>query len=678
MPKEIDPSVIKRVEELRQALHFHNYRYFVLDDPQISDAEYDRMMKELIELEEAFPELASPDSPSARVGSAPLDKFETAAHTIPMLSLDKGFSESDILDFDLRVKRGLGLPETEAILYTAEPKIDGVAVEIVYQDGVLTTASTRGDGRMGEVITANVKTVSSVPLHLLESDDRPVPPLLEVRGEIFLSLPNFEKLNRERADQGEPLFANPRNAAAGSLRQLDSAITAQRPLEIFIYGIGVAEGLETSSQAGTIDVLKSLGFRTNPLIRPRIGIQEILDFYQELDSVRLELSYEIDGLVMKVDDFDYQRRLGATSRRPRWALAIKFEATQERTCVKDIQVQVGRTGALTPVALLEPVSVGGVTVSRATLYNEDEVKKKDVRIGDMVFVRRAGDVIPEIVKVIESSRNGSERKFSMPAFCPVCGKPVRRISGEVVTRCVNVSCPAQIKANIRHFASKRAFDIDGLGEKLIDQMVDRGVISDYADLFTLNRQTLENLHRMAAKSSDNLINAIEGSKKVSFSRFLYAMGIRNVGNHVADVLAAAFDRLEAVRKARKEDLEVIREIGPAVAESIADFFAEEKNQSAIDRLLNLGVQIEYPQPVRKEAALSGKTFVLTGKLESMTRDEAGHLIEQLGGSVTGSVSKKTDYVVVGESPGSKLDQAQKYGVSVLSESEFKEMIGQGE
>ncbi len=673
MVSEIDPAVINRVEELRSALHHHNHRYFVLDDPVISDAEYDRMMKELIELEEAWPALASPDSPSARVGSPPLDKFETVPHTIPMLSLDKGFSESDIIDFDLRVKRGIGLSETEEILYTAEPKIDGVAVELVYVDGLLTVASTRGDGEVGELITANVKTVASVPLRL-HSDNIRIPSRLEVRGEIFLSRKNFEKLNRDRITQDQPLFANPRNAAAGSLRQLDSAITARRPLEIFVYGIGVSEGLSTRSHAQAIDILKSLGFRTNPLVRPGIGISGILEFYRQLDEIRLDLPYEIDGLVIKVDDFGYQEKLGATSRRPRWALAIKFEAVQERTRVLDIQVQVGRTGALTPVAFLEPVSVGGVTVSRATLHNEDEVEKKDVRIGDSVFVRRAGDVIPEIVKVIESSRDGSERRFSMPAVCPVCGEPARRISGEAVTRCVNVSCPAQIKANIRHFAGKAAFDIDGLGEKLIDQMVERRIISDYADLFALDRQTLESMERMGAKSADNLVNAIAESRRVSFSRFLYALGIRHVGEHVAAVLAQNFDNLDAVRNTGKDPLEAIHEIGPVVAQSISDFFAEMKNQATVDRLLKSGVEILYDPQVKKDTALSGKIFVLTGKLESMTRDEAKKRIEQLGGSVTGSVSKKTDYVVAGESPGSKLSQAQKHGVAILSESEFREMI----
>ena len=673
MAINVDPHIEARAAYLRKELHRHNYRYFVLDDPEISDAEYDRMMQELIAIEQNYPTLARPDSPTARVGSEPLDKFDTVAHSIPMLSLDKGFSVNEIVEFDQRVKRTLNT--SGDIDYTAEPKLDGVAVELVYENGRLSTASTRGDGEVGEVITPNIKTISSVPLILKAQAGQDLPPLLEVRGEVIISKENFEALNKRRLAENQPLFANPRNAAAGSLRQLDSRITAQRPLEIYAYGVGKAPELTAAdSHAEVMRRLAQLGFRINPLIRYQIDLSQVLEYYQYLNQKRLSLSYEIDGMVVKVDRFSDQQKLGTTSKRPRWAIAIKFEALQERTRVLDIQVQVGRTGALTPVAHLESVNVGGVNVSRASLHNEDEVRKKDVRIGDHVFVQRAGDVIPEVVKVITSARDGSERPFEMPKSCPVCGARAVRDEAEAITRCINIACPAQLKANIKHFAAKGAFDIDGLGDKLIDQLVDKGYVASYADIFELSWDQLRQLERMGDKSAENLISEMAASKKVAFSRFLYAIGIRHVGQHTANILAARYKKLDSLSKATKSELEAIDGIGPVVAESIAEFFNREENLATIQAMLASGVEIQAESESPKSSHLAGRTFVLTGKLESMTRDQAKQQIEAAGGKVTGSVSSKTDYVVAGEAAGSKMDKARELGVMILSEPEFKALF----
>ena len=674
MTDSVNSEIERRIAFLRQELHRHNHRYFVLDEPVISDAEYDRLMKELIELEEAWPQFLRPDSPSARVGSPPLEKFETVPHNVKMMSLDKGFNKEDLISFDQRVRKLLK-SESE-ILYTAEPKIDGVAVELIYENGMLIMASTRGDGVTGEVITANVKTIQTVPIRLQKNEHLPIPALIEVRGEIFISKENFKSLNEERANQNLSLFANPRNAAAGSLRQLDSSITAQRPLEIYIYNVSDAAVVQTDSQAGTLQKLKQLGFRINSLILEKASLSEIIAYFRDLDARRLELAYEIDGMVVKVDRFKDQHALGVTSRSPRWAIAIKFKALQERTQVLDIQVQVGRTGALTPVAHLEPVSVAGVMVSRATLHNEDEVLRKDVRIGDMVFVQRAGDVIPEVVKVITSSRSGSERQFVMPSVCPECGMPVFRDEEEAATRCVNEECPAIIKGNIKHFAAKGAFDIDGLGDKLIDQLVDRQLIFSYADLFTLSVEVLKDLDRMGEKSAQNIVVAIENSKQISFARFLFALGIRHAGEHIARILAVEFEDIESISVATAEMLEAIEGIGPIVAHSIVDFFAQGKNRNTIDQLIKSGVTIEKNKEknVNRDAPLMGLTFVLTGKLETMTRSQAKKIIEGAGGAVTGSVSSRTDYLVAGDSPGSKWDKAKVLGVKIINESGLKNMV----
>lgn len=679
MPGAIESKTVERMEWLRRELHRHNYRYYVLDDPEISDAAYDRMMQELTALETAHPDRITPDSPTARVGAPPLSSFSSAPHAIPMLSLDNGFTDSDILDFDQRVRK---LLETDRpILYTAEPKLDGIAVEIVYENGYLTIGTTRGDGLNGELVTENIRTIRPVPLVLQPGPDGIVPPLLEVRGEVFINHSGFQALNRRRREEALPVFANPRNAAAGSLRQLDSAITALRPLDIFFYGVGRTQGLFAASHWEMLGRLKSLGFKINPLIKPRIPISEVLVFYRELAMKRHDLAYEIDGMVIKVDDLSLRERLGEKSRSPRWAIAYKFKAVQETTRLLGIEVQVGRTGALTPVAILEPVRVGGVTVSRATLHNEDEIAQKDIRIGDTVFVERAGDVIPKVVKPVVSSRSGDEKIFQMPRTCPVCNSDTVREKSETgarleaVTRCINAACPAQLKERIKHFAAKSAFDIEGLGDKLVEQLVDKGMIASSADLFLLKRDTLGAMERMGEKSADNLVNAIEKSKTVSFSRFLFGLGIRYVGENVAEILAAHYSHIGQLATATEEALTAVDGIGEVIARSVAAFFRQEENKSLVTALLDHGVTIAYPEEKSKAPSkLTGKSFVLTGTLRSMTRSEAKKKITSLGGKVTGSVSRNTDYLVAGEAAGSKLSTAEALGVPVIDEARLRDMI----
>jgi DNA ligase (NAD+) len=666
----MNEDVKKRVAELRQALHRHNHLYYVLDEPEISDAEYDRLMQELTSLEMAYPEIVEPDSPTQRVGAPPLASFESVAHTIPMLSLENAFDEEE-----KRVRRYL---KTDSpLLYTAEPKLDGVAVEMVYEKGRLVEASTRGDGYIGELITLNIRTIKTVPLVILNTIAVAVPSRLEVRGEVFIPVEAFRQLNEERLDKGEPLFANPRNAAAGSLRQLDSRVTARRPLEIFCYGVGVVTDIEFTSHWEILQALKTLGCRVNPDTKPQATLEEIIAYYRDLLDRRHEFPYEMDGMVVKVDDLTLQKRLGEKSRSPRWAVAHKFPATQETTRLLKIDVQVGRTGALTPVAHLKPVSVGGATVSRATLHNEDEINKKDVRIGDTVLIQRAGDVIPEVVKVITTKRTGVEEPFQMPALCPVCSSHVLRLEDEAAWRCVNANCPAQVKERIKHFASKRAFDMDGLGDKLVGQLVDKGLLTSYSDLFFLDKATLAGLERMAQKSAQNLMDAIDGSKEISFGRFIYALGIRHVGEHIAHVLARRFKSLGALMSASDEDLIAIDEIGPQVSHSVRAFFDNPENQRNIERMIEEAGVTFATEKAMAEEPLAGKTIVLTGALESMTRAEVKARIEAMGGNVSSSVSRKTTYVVAGKDPGSKLDKAKELGITVLDEEEFAELLSQG-
>jgi DNA ligase (NAD+) len=666
-------EVMRELDELRRKVERHSHLYYVNAEPEISDAEYDRLFRRLEELERAHPHLVTPDSPTQRVGAEPQAVFSPVEHRVPMLSLQNAFSEQEVHEFDARVRRLL--KEEGPVEYAVEPKIDGLAVEAVYESGRLTVASTRGNGTVGENITQNLKTLLDLPITVLElSTGLAAPRLLEVRGEAYMELEEFERLNRERLDRGLSPFANPRNAAAGSLRQLDHRVTARRKLRMFCYGVGTLEGHAFETHWEMMMAVQAWGFRVNrPHIRLCGSPAEVIAYCRELEERRAEFPYEIDGAVIKVNALALQERLGAVSRSPRWALAWKFKPTQETTRIRKIEVQVGRTGALTPVAHLDPVEVAGVTVRRATLHNQEEIEKKDVRVGDTVVVQRAGDVIPEVVKVVEPMRTGSETVFSMPDACPVCGSPVARRPGEAVVRCPNKNCPAQVRAAIRHFVSRGAMDIDGLGVKIVDQLIDRGLVREPADLYTLDLEKLLELDKIAEKSAGNILRAIESSKRTALDRFIYALGIRHVGEHVARVLARRFGRMDRLRKATEEELREVPEIGPQIAESVVSYFADETRSRHLDRLLE---QVVLEEPEGAEAAsLAGRTFVLTGALESMSRGDAQERIERLGGRVASSVSGRTDYVVAGAAPGSKLAKARDLGVDVLSEAEFLELTG---
>lgn len=664
----------RRIERLRQEIEQHNYNYFVLNQPTISDAEYDRLLRELQQLEEQFPQFKSPTSPTQRVGHRPQTEFKTVRHSIPMLSLANAFSDTEVREFDARVKK---LAETEEIVYLAEPKFDGLAVELVYEDGVFVLGATRGDGETGEDVTQNLKTIKSIPLKLRQPKDLSIPKRLEVRGEVYMEIDDFRKLNEAREKVGEPLFANPRNAAAGSLRQLDPKITAQRRLQIYCYDVGETEGLALRSQRELLQILPRLGLRVCPIYKVCTSIDEALEFYRELQAQREKLPYEIDGVVIKVDDFELRRAIGEVSRNPRWAIAYKFPPKQATTRVRDIIVQVGRTGKLTPVAVLEPVSLGGVTVQHATLHNQDEIEKKDIRIGDWVLLQRAGDVIPEVVQAIASRRTGTEKKFTMPERCPVCGDRVVRLPDEVDYRCVNISCPARVKESILHYASKGAADIEGLGERWVEALMNAGLVKEIPDLYRLKERVLElvRLERMGPKLAENLLKAIEKSKKISLARFIYGLGIRHVGEHLAELLAQHFRSLDALMNASEEELLTVEEVGPTVAQSIRSFFQDERNRELIHRLLKAGVVIEAPAQQAIFSPVVGKTFVFTGTLKSFTRSQAEALVKSAGGRVSASVSRKTDYVIAGEDAGSKLERARALGVPVLSEEEFQKLIG---
>ena len=660
----------KRIEALREQIRHHNYLYYVLDAPEIPDAEYDRLLRELQQLEAEHPELVTPDSPTQRVGAEPLKAFGEVRHEVPMLSLDNAFSDEELADFDRRVRERLGTDKP--VDYAAEPKLDGLAVSLLYEDGVLVRGATRGDGTTGEDITQNVRTIPAVPLRLL---GKGWPRRLEVRGEVYMSHEGFRRLNEMAEKKGHKPFVNPRNAAAGSLRQLDPRVTAERPLEIYCYGTGLVEGGRLPDRhTRTLDKLRSWGLRVYHGIEVVRGLDGCIDYYRRMQQQRDKLPFDIDGVVFKVDRFDQQEQLGFVARAPRWAVARKFPAQEELTRVLDIDVQVGRTGAVTPVARLEPVFVGGVTVTNATLHNEDEVHRKDVRIGDTVIVRRAGDVIPEIVAVVRERRPKNARKFVMPKQCPVCGSDIERVEGEAVARCTGgLFCEAQRREGIRHFASRRAMDIEGLGDKLVEQLVDQGLVEDVADLYSLDQDTLAGLERMGGKSAANLIAALEKSKSTTLDRFLYALGIREVGEATARSLAQHFGDLEPLMKAGQEELEAIPDIGPVVAQHIVHFFQQPHNRDVITKLIEAGVH--WPK-VKKAARqpLAGKTYVLTGTLSGMTRDEARAKLQALGAKVSGSVSKKTTAVIAGEKAGSKLAKAESLGVPVLSEDEFLKLI----
>ncbi len=671
----------KRAAYLREQINRHNYLYHTLDRPEISDAEFDRLFDELLELERKHPELVTPDSPTLRVGSAPLEGFAEATHALPMLSLSKVTSAAEFLEFDRRTRGILG-DKGDKIEYTIEPKFDGLAVELIYEKGMLTQGSTRGDGIRGENVTANLKTIRTIPLRLRGA----YPELLEVRGEVILTKADFQKLNSARLASGEEPFANPRNAAAGSVRQLDSKITARRPLRFYAYGIGRISDGRPAGHYQTMSMLAEFGFMVSDLLKLFGDIEALQRYHNEILNKRNEIEYDIDGTVIKVNDFGLQELLGEISRSPRWAVAWKFPPQQETTQVEDIIVQVGRTGALTPVAKLKPVNVGGVIVSRATLHNEDEIARKDIRIGDTVLVQRAGDVIPEIVLVIKEKRTGGEKPFVMPELCPACGELVARSEDEAIARCVNSACPAQIVERIAHFASRGAMDIEGLGYRTVEMLVEKGIISDAADIFTLTekKEAILQLERTGEKWFANLLEGIEKAKHRPLENFIFALGIRNVGEHLASLLADNFGSIEKLAQATEEKLTEIKEIGPVVARSIVEYFKNKKNLEILEKLKAAGV--EFPEkspgdiPAAKGVAgeIAGKTFVLTGTLESFSREHAAAEIRRRGGRVTESVSAATDYLVTGDKPGSKLEKAKKLGIRILSEDEFLRFLSKNE
>ncbi len=665
---------LQRIEQLREEILEHNYAYYVLDAPSVPDAEYDRLMRELAEHESRFPDLVIPDSPTQRVGAQALESFAQVSHRIPMLSLDNAFDESELRAFDKRACEKLS---TTSIEYAAETKLDGLAISLLYENGKLVQAATRGDGSRGEDVTTNARTIKAIPLRL---KGRIFPQSLEVRGEVFIGRKEFALLNQEQAERGEKLYANPRNTAAGSLRQLDPRLTARRRLSFYAYGIP----FETDSvkiadtPTGILDALRELGVPVSPETRLLQGIEQCLDYYADIGQRRASLEYDIDGVVYKLNKLDQQNVLGFVSRAPRWAIAYKFPPEEELTLVNNIEIQVGRTGALTPVARLEPVFVGGVTVTNATLHNEDEVRRKDVRIGDTVIVRRAGDVIPEVVAVVLERRPPDTIAFSMPESCPVCQSKTERAEGETVVRCpAGLFCPAQAVQGVIHFASRRAMDIDGLGDKLIEQLFSAGLIENVADLYGLELEQLQNLERMAEKSAANLLAALEKSKKTELQRFLYALGIREVGEATARALSQHFGELDKLANATETELENVEDVGPVVARNIRAFFSEQHNRMVIERLLEQGIHWEKNPMQHNSQSLQGKTFVLTGSLESMTRDEAKQKLQALGAKVSGSVSSKTSYLVAGESSGSKLTKAESLGVSVLNEQELKALLEAG-
>ena len=667
MDKQAD---LKRIAELRKIIEYHNNRYNQQDSPEISDAEYDHLMRELQELENRYPEAYSASSPTQRVGTAPLAKFASFNHPSPMFSLGNAFSPEEIIDFDLRIKRLAGV---DNISYIAEPKLDGLAVNLIYENGIFKQGATRGDGTTGEDVTQNLKTISSLPLIMRNVSGKLIPPFIEIRGEVYIEKEPFRKLNLRRIEENEEPFANPRNAAAGSLRQLDSKITTRRPLNIFLYGIGDVKGIDFITHGEALKTLSDWGFPVNKLIEQAQDINACIKYFEHIGVMRENLPYEIDGIVLKVDNLALQKTLGNVSRNPRWALACKFPAAQATTVVKDILIGVGRMGTLTPVAIMEPVNVGGVMVSRATLHNEDEVLKKDIRIGDTVIVQRAGDVIPEVVKVILEKRPLGTKRFEMPIHCPDCNSDIVRMEGEVAHRCVNISCPAQLKEHIRHFASRGAMDIEGLGEKVSAQLFDAKLIADPADLYFLTKDQLVALDRQAEKSAQNLIEAIRKSKNPPLDKFIYALGIRHVGERTAKILADHFGNMINLIAAKQEDLEKINEIGPEIAAGIVEFFHEHKNIDVMNKFSKAAV-IPQKKEIQINAPLQGKSFVFTGTMENMGRNEAKTIVENLGGTIHSSVTKKTTYVVAGSEPGSKLDKAKSSGIKIISEEEFLKLI----
>ncbi len=663
-------EVARRIDELRELLRHHDFLYYVENRPEISDAEYDRLVRELRTLEEAHPDLITPDSPTQRVAGRPVDVFASVEHKVAMLSLDNAMDPAELREFEARLKRALPGADFE---YVCEPKVDGLGVALLYERGQFVRGATRGDGRVGEDISQNLRTVKSIPLTLR-------PPLrdlreLEVRGEVYMPRAAFQKLNAELEEAGEPTFANPRNAAAGAVRQKDPAITAKRPLDIFLYHVSHAEPFPFKTHWEALDSLKVGGFKTNPKAKRCRDLDAVIAYCQALEAERDALGYDADGVVVKVNSLEQQRRLGTTAHHPRWAIAYKFTARQATTRIRAININVGKTGALTPSAELEPVELAGVTVSRASLHNEDEVRKKDIRVGDTVLIERAGDVIPYVVQAITSKRPPGTGPFKMPTHCPACGARAYRPEGEAIWRCTNAACPAQLKERLLHFGSRRAMDIEHLGEAVVSQLVDRELVRDFADLYHLTVEELAGLERLAEKSAQNLVNTIQASKTRGLARLLNGLGIRYVGERASQLLALHFSTMERLQQASEEEISQIYGIGPQIAQSVAKFFSESANRKTIERLRAVGVTMREEGVGEGPRPLAGKTFVLTGTLRGTTRDEAKDLIIRLGGRVTGSVSKKTDYVVAGEDPGSKADDAKRLGIPMLDEVEFLKLAG---
>ncbi len=655
----------ERTRLLREEIVYHETKYYRDNDPQISDSEFDHLVKELEGLEAKYPDLITPDSPTQRVGEQPHEGFASVRHRTPMLSLDNCYSPEELKDFEERIRKLI--PE-EDLEYVLELKIDGLGISVIYREGSLAQAVTRGDGVRGDDVTSNVRTIKSLPLSIDFSGE------VEVRGEIFLPLPSFQALNREREANGEPMFANQRNAAAGSIRMLDPQVVAARKLDAFLYTLFI-DGAEAESQWESLQKLHDLGFKTNLRSRLCRNLEEVTDLYHSLSEERDDLEYDVDGVVIKVNAADQQRRLGQTSKFPRWAISLKFPARQATTRINDILIQVGRTGALTPVATLEPVKLSGITISRSTLHNEDEIRRKDIRIGDTVLIERSGDVIPRVVSVMKDKRSGKEKAFVFPTACPVCGTKTFRPENEAVARCVNPSCPAVVRESILHFASRRAMNLEGLGEALVDQLLDSGQVHEIPDLYRLEPAGLEGLERMGHKSSQNLLDEIEKSRHNDLSRLIYALGIRYVGERTAQILAGHFRSMDALARATREGLEEIDDVGPKVGESVVFFFREPRNLALLDKLRAAGLNFAVREAQGTgEEPLQGKTFVLTGVLQSMPREQAKARIESLGGKVTLAVSSKTDYLLAGSDPGSKLRKAQELGIALLSEEEFLELI----
>jgi len=657
-----------QIQKLREEIKYHEKKYYVDNDPQISDYEFDKLVKKLKELEKKFPELVTPESPTQRVGEQPLAGFTPVEHSSPMLSLDNCYSVEELREFEERIKR---IIPGEKIEYVTELKIDGLGISSIYRDGKYFQAVTRGDGFRGDDVTPNVKTIRSMPLSIKNSKE------IEVRGEVYLPFQSFQKINREKGKKGEPLFANPRNAAAGSLRQLDPKEVASRQLDVFLYYIFI-EGKEQPTQWKNLQTLRELGFKTNPNSRHCPTLEQVISFWEEWREKRDNLDYDVDGIVVKVNSTEQQKKLGWTAKFPRWSVAFKFPARQATTKIREITVQVGRTGALTPVAILEPVQLSGITISRSTLHNEDEIRRKDIRIGDHVLIERSGDVIPKVVSVMKERRTGKEKKFVFPSRCPVCHSATFKSEGEAISRCTNPSCPAKLREALLHFASRRAMNIEGLGDALVDLLLAAKLIKNIPDIYSLKYDELVKLERMGPKSSQNLLSEIENSKQRDLDRLIYALGIRHVGERTARALASHFKSLESLARATLEELTEVEDVGPTVAESIAFFFKQPENMKLISRLKEMGLNFSYkePRPARG-LSLSGQTFVLTGTLSSLSREQAQDIIQELGGAVSSSVSGKTTYLVVGESPGSKLDKARKLGITILDEKEFLKMFKRG-